>query len=403
MGRVYRPEYNYKRPDGSREHRQLAWYYVEYRDALGKTRRRKAAPTLGLAREILRRQEDEVAKEKAGLPVQDASRVRLLDLSARYLAFQKSRVVPGYLKALERRLEEALVHTRAVTVRDLTPERVEAFLAALEAKPRPPAAPTVNLYLQALKGMLSWAVTLRILPYNPLACIRPRPRLEKRRNRRALSEEELGRLFEAARRGPLVRDRKRYGGLLLSEKGQAEALARGERNVLIYRMLTFTGLRVGELRALRWSDLDLEAGLLRVRAEVSKNGREASLDLPLGLQTELGRWRDQPGRPPGEGVVIEVPRLLKTFNEDLALAGIPKRDTSGRTVDLHCLRHTYGTLLIKAGADIKTVQTLMRHSTPSLTLGIYVHHDRGRMREAVASLPALEPTASKLAPLLVAS
>lgn len=173
-------------------------------------------------------------------------------------------------------------------------------------------------------------------------------------------------------------------------------------------MLAFTGLRLGELRALRWDDLDLEVGLLRVRAEVSKNGREASLDLPPAMQAELGRWRVRPGRPSAEDAVLEVPRtLLKTFNEDLALAGIPKRDASGRTVDLHCLRHTYGTLLIKAGADIKTVQTLMRHSTPSLTLGIYVHHDRGRMREAVAKLPLLDPARSQTAvgtiPLLAAS
>ena len=79
--------------------------------------------------------------------------------------------------------------------------------------------------------------------------------------------------------------------------------------------------------------------------------------------------------------------LLKTFNEDLKLAGIDKKDAQGRTVDLHSLRHTYGTLLIRSGADIKTVQALMRHATPSMTLGIYVHADQGRMKEAVRMLP----------------
>jgi site-specific recombinase XerD len=58
--------------------------------------------------------------------------------------------------------------------------------------------------------------------------------------------------------------------------------------------------------------------------------------------------------------------------------------------DLHAPRHTFGTRLIAAGADIKTVQALMRHSTPVLTLGIYVHSDRARLRQAVEQLPAIE-------------
>ena len=45
-------------------------------------------------------------------------------------------------------------------------------------------------------------------------------------------------------------------------------------------------------------------------------------------------------------------------------------------------------MLINAGADIKSVQTLMRHSSPVLTLGIYPHSDKGRLRNAVAMLPA---------------
>ena len=55
---------------------------------------------------------------------------------------------------------------------------------------------------------------------------------------------------------------------------------------------------------------------------------------------------------------------------------VQKRDPSGRNLDLHALRHTYGTRLVAASVDIKTVQTLMRHSTPEMTLGIYVHKAR---------------------------
>jgi integrase len=66
---------------------------------------------------------------------------------------------------------------------------------------------------------------------------------------------------------------------------------------------------------------------------------------------------------------------------------VEKLDATGRVLDLHALRHTYGTRLVAAGVDIKTVQTLMRHSTPEMTLGIYVHSDRTRLATAVTQLP----------------
>jgi integrase len=154
-------------------------------------------------------------------------------------------------------------------------------------------------------------------------------------------------------------------------------------------MLAFTGLRVDELRKLRWGDLDLEGDLISVRAETTKNRRAAVLNLPPALVQMLKDWRAQyPDKPSDAAPVVDVPStILKTFNDDLATAEIPKKDESGRTVDLHCLRHTYGTLLIQSGADIKTVQTLMRHSTPSLTLGTYIHFDQQRLRQAVEKLP----------------
>lgn len=53
----------------------------------------------------------------------------------------------------------------------------------------------------------------------------------------------------------------------------------------------------------------------------------------------------------------------------------------------HALRHTFGTRLVANGVDIKTAQSRMRHSTPNLTLSIYVHKDNQRMAAAVAALP----------------
>jgi integrase len=96
--------------------------------------------------------------------------------------------------------------------------------------------------------------------------------------------------------------------------------------------------------------------------------------------------------------VVVIPKnFLKTFYDDLDAADIEREDSAKRVLDLHALRHTYGSRLVAAGVDIKTVQTLMRHSTPTLTLGIYVHSDKKRMRDAVASLPRVTPSKSHIA------
>ncbi len=59
-------------------------------------------------------------------------------------------------------------------------------------------------------------------------------------------------------------------------------------------------------------------------------------------------------------------------------------------VDFHALRATYVTLLIESGASIKTVQVLARHSTPSLTIGIYAKSQKDAQVEALEGLPGVE-------------
>ena len=67
--------------------------------------------------------------------------------------------------------------------------------------------------------------------------------------------------------------------------------------------------------------------------------------------------------------------FLRTFNLDLAAAGIEKCDAQGRTVDVHCLRHTFATLLARNGVSPSIAQKLMRHSDIRLTMNTYTHLD----------------------------
>ena len=100
--------------------------------------------------------------------------------------------------------------------------------------------------------------------------------------------------------------------------------------------------------------------------------------------------------------LFDVPDgLIRIFDRDLVFAGLArveqrggkevvvKTDDRGRTIDIHALRHTFGTHLSKAGVPLRTAQAAMRHSDPSLTANVYTDPKLLDVAGAVASLPDL--------------
>ena len=79
-------------------------------------------------------------------------------------------------------------------------------------------------------------------------------------------------------------------------------------------------------------------------------------------------------------------RMLKA---DLAAANIPYADDQGRVGDFHSLRHTCGTWLAASGAHSKVIQSIMRHSTITLTMDTYGHRLMEKESQALAKLPDL--------------
>jgi integrase len=76
------------------------------------------------------------------------------------------------------------------------------------------------------------------------------------------------------------------------------------------------------------------------------------------------------GRPADP--IFEIPMaLIRRFNADCRRAGIPKRDSEGRTVDVHSLRTTFGTYLAMSGVAPRVAMELMRHSQIDLTMRVY--------------------------------
>ena len=213
---------------------------------------------------------------------------------------------------------------------------------------------------------------------------------DPRRRRRAMTEAELVRLLDVARRRPLlealtVRRGKRKGEAFANVRPEVrERLeAVGRERALIYKTLVLTGLRKSELASLTVAQLRLDGPIPHVeldaadeknregngvviRADLADDLRAWLADKLAGLQADARRRGEPiPARLPADTPVFDVPTgLVRIFDRDLKRAGIPKRDERGRTLDVHALRTTFGTLLSRGGVPLRTAQAAMRHSDP---------------------------------------
>jgi integrase len=261
-----------------------------------------------------------------------------------------------------------------------------------------------NAYREAMVCLCNWCVTNHRMPENPFHKLpKAKVKTDPRRQRRALTEAEVARLLDVALNRP-VRDalrinrgpRKGQLASKLTEERRLALEAQGRFRAAVYQTLLLTGVRVGELAELKVSDLQLDDRVpcVRLRASITKNSQEDFIPLRAELVTTLRAWlleRFGPGTPPAESLVFDIPTsFLKVFDRDLKAAGISKRDERKRTVDLHALRTTFGTMLSKSGVPPRVAQQLMRHSDIRLTMGVYTDPKLFDLQGAVDSLPPVD-------------
>ena len=158
-------------------------------------------------------------------------------------------------------------------------------------------------------------------------------------------------------------------------------------------MMAMTGLRKNELTTLTLGCLELNANpphlILDPKNEKNREGN--SIPLRSDLVEDLRTWIDaKPETETGpDALLFNVPTgLLRILDRDLKAAGISKKDSRGRTVDIHALRHTFGTMLSAAGVKPRTAQEAMRHSSIDLTMNVYTDPALLDVAGAVEALPS---------------
>ena len=156
-----------------------------------------------------------------------------------------------------------------------------------------------------------------------------------------------------------------------------------------------TGLRLGELLALRWRDVDLEAGRLVVRQAAArgvvstpKNGRSREVPLSDDAQAALRDQRHERGELVfcgRDGSLLSRNACRRPLWRACKRAGI-------RRIGWHALRHSFASQLVMRGASMKAVQELLGHSTIEMTMR-YAHLSPDARRSAVRLLDVREPVA----------
>jgi len=162
----------------------------------------------------------------------------------------------------------------------------------------------------------------------------------------------------------------------------------------LFELLASTGLRISEALGLNWHDADLATGHLRIRYQLSRNGKRVRLktagarrDVVVidSLARVLRHHRlASPHSRLGDPVFATTSATsLSARNAGRAFAGLVK-DADLTDVTPHALRHTYASMLIAQGRDPVYVADRLGHSTPVITLRTYAHLFRAAQQEATA-------------------
>lgn len=373
-----------KLPAGMRKRGQV--YYAKFRKD-GRLIQKRLSTNFQAASEMLTDLRARTDKAGAGILDNDFPWKEAKDEYLRW-ARQQTRIAKEYEFALGK-FEEYL---KPNSLRQITHEYVVGFRQwRLEQNVTPR---TVNKQVLVLNALMNKMVQWGKIGVNPLHGMVHLKHDQKKKQRRSLSVDEINAILEHS--APYLRR--------------------------VWLMFMTTGMRKRELIELKFSDIDFDRHVAVIRPEVAKNhhAREVPIcDEMMAVIRQL--HKESPFRHPVEGRTQVVTakqaanlskehvfvtnantplrnNLLVRFYAICKRAGIDDAKRGGM-VDIHALRVSFVTLAIEGGADPKSIQEIIGHSTLALTMNVYTKARAQAKRSAINALPfakASEPKVRKI-------
>lgn len=164
-----------------------------------------------------------------------------------------------------------------------------------------------------------------------------------------------------------------------------------------------TGLRIGEICALKWSDINVVDGTITVSRTIERiyiiEGEKKHTELVINTPKTKNSCREI---PMSKELLAMIKPLKKVLNDDFYVLTNNERPTEPRTyrnyynnlmvklnipkLKYHGLRHSFATRCIEAGCDYKTVSALLGHSNISTTLDLYVHPNMEQKKRCITKM-----------------
>lgn len=383
---------------------------------------------------ILNAQECRIA-DHSSLPLESHIDAYMQHLKAKTI--RRRKVSAGHRDNVQRQLKILLKECGLKRLQHITRDAMEKWMNRAEQNGM--GARTRNTYRSAIIAFCNWCAETNRMAANPLTKLcKADEHSDTRKKRRALTEDEMARLLKSTHLRPLAeygrqtirlpkekrKGRRTWKREPLTPDNLDAAVTRakeilevepdliddllwqGKERALVYKVLALTGLRKSELASITIAQLwlDEKHPYLELKASDEKSGRGSQTPLRADLASELREFLVEKRRRlnrtvlPAKMKLFTIPRgLVGIFDRDLAAAGIDKHDDRGRSLDIHALRHTFGTHLSKAGVLPRVAQAAMRHSSLHLTMNIYTDPTLLDVAGAVNPLPSFGSKAPKTA------
>lgn len=321
----------------------------------------------------------EEAKKERGRGVTATADTTVSDYLGEWLAV----VIPSLRPSTAKRYGELVRHATDVIgdrkLRKLAAADIELLYSTLLGSGL--SAATVRRVRTVVFAALERAASRGLAPANPVRTADGKPK-EERGEMQVLDADGVRRLIAEAQGG-------RLGALVV--------------------LAATTGARSGELLGLRWKDIDLDAGTIRIQRSLSRIGgkytflppkTDSSRRTVVLSRVALDSLRQHRQRQLEErlasaywhddtlvftttaGTPVDAMNFLKrTFRPMLVRAGLPP-------VRFHDLRHTAASLMLSGGVDVRTVAATLGHSKAATTLNVYAHLMTGQREKAAAVMDA---------------
>lgn len=338
--------------NGKRTYEYLKLYLVPETDSASKAQNRQ---TMDAAYAIKAQRIIEITNSAAGIKKDSRQNMRVMD----WLDIYSSRQVGlGHLSVPHKvnGCKNALrTYAPDVTIAEITKEFMNGFMRHLiteykSYKDKPLAKGTVENILRCISSSLTIAVDEGILPNNPVKYFNYAQLREDVKKREYLTADEIKKLIETPCRRPEIKQ--------------------------AFLFACFCGLRVSDIRGLKWKHVIKEGD--KVRLEIIQYKTKQPLYLPLNKQA-LRFMPERSNAADEDNVFPIIPTWMEPLTVWVKDAGIT------RHVTFHVSRHTFATLALTMGADLYTTSKLLGHTNVATTQ-IYAKIVNSKKEEAVSLL-----------------